>query len=163
MVIGGAGETKDSNGSSRGISNELDRKLIGHLRGLSDVVVTGGATARAENYRKPNAADLAVISRQTASVEGSITLTPPTHVELGSWVLDHLLKLGYSRVLLETGPSLSKTFLSADLVDEFCLTVTNGSKETARRFMDYTGSKLELFDSIESGSTLFTIWRRGNK
>lgn len=37
-------------GGSRALGSATDRKLIGHLRGLADVVIVGAGTARAENY-----------------------------------------------------------------------------------------------------------------
>ena len=163
MVISGSGDTQDSTGSSRGISNAIDRKLIGHLRGLSDVVVTGGSTARAEIYTKPKSAELAVITREKNVVEESITLTPPADAELGVWAIEQLHELGFSRILLETGPSLTREFLSDDTVDEICLTVTNGTLDSALEFVSSLGSKLEFFESMHLDSTLFTIWRRGNK
>lgn len=38
-------------GSSRALSGEADRKVLGVLRGLSDVVLVGAGTARTERYR----------------------------------------------------------------------------------------------------------------
>ncbi|MEY4275598.1 MAG: hypothetical protein RIS26_61 [Actinomycetota bacterium] len=163
MVISGSGYTRDVSGSSRGISNDLDRKLIGHLRAISDVVVTGGATARAENYTKPKSAELAIITRKVNVVEESIKLSPPADALLGTWTINQLHEHGFSKILLETGPSLSREFLTADLVDEICLTVTNGTLDSALEFLSSFGAKLELHESIDADSTLFTIWRRGNK
>lgn len=157
MVVSGAGQFTDESGSSRGISNDLDRKLIGHLRRQSDVVVTGGNTARKEQYRVPSHCALAVISTSfTLEAEGYIRLDEP------ATAVSDLTQLGYQRILLETGPTLSKFFLEAELVDEFCLTVTDGDLEVAAKTVAGFGVDLELLGASELEGTLFTRWRRGN-
>jgi riboflavin biosynthesis pyrimidine reductase len=157
MVISGTGSFTDENGSSRGISNDLDRKLIGHLRRQSDVVVTGGNTARKEQYRVPSHCALAVISNSfTLEEEGYIRLDDPAKA------IATLTEMGFERILLETGPTLSKFFIEAGQVDEFCLTVTNGNLELAAKTVAGFGVNLELLGTAELEGTLFTRWRRGN-
>lgn len=157
MVVNGTGSFTDDRGSSRGISNDLDRKLIGHLRRQSDVVVTGGNTARNEQYRVPSHCALAVISASfTLDEDRYIRLDDPTTA------ISRLTDLGFERILLETGPSLSKYFLEAGLVDEFCLTVTNGDLEVAAKTVAGFGVHLQLLGASELEGTLFTRWRRGN-
>ncbi|BDS49077.1 hypothetical protein RKAS3_06540 [Rhodoluna sp. KAS3] len=62
MVISPDGSTSDPSGSSDGISNREDRAMLGYLRSQSDLIVTTGATARAENYRSSKYAPLAIIT-----------------------------------------------------------------------------------------------------
>ena len=162
MVVGAKGSFTDESGSSRGISNDTDRALIKWLRSISDVVVTGGHTARNESYRNTSKLQLAVISRKPAVTDGRITLTPPTTTEVGPWTIDALRTKGFHRVLLEVGPSLAGEFLSKNLVDEFCLTVTSGNEQTAVATLTRFGSRLKLAESFRIEGTLFTIWRRGN-
>lgn len=157
MIVGPSGEFVDDSGSSRGLSNELDRKLIGHLRRRSDVVVTGGNTARAEQYRVPSHCALAVISSSfELTDERYIRLTDPADA------LETLRGRGFERILLETGPTLSRFFLESNQVDEFCLTVAGGDLEVAAKTIASFNANLRLVaaDSIEG--TLFTRWRRGN-
>jgi riboflavin biosynthesis pyrimidine reductase len=155
MIVGSSGQFIDETGSSRGLGNELDRSLISHLRKISDVVVTGGETARVEKYSVPKNADLAIISRKPwPEQERQLVISAD---------LEHVFAKGYSRILMETGPSLSRFFLESDLVDEFCLTVAGGSVDTATSTVAGLGSKMVLADQILDGSTLFTIWRRGNE
>lgn len=157
MVVSSAGSFTDENGSSRGISNDLDRKLIGHLRRQSDVVVTGGNTARKEQYRVPSHCALAVISNSfILEQEGYIRLDDPTTS------ISKLTELGFERILLETGPFLSKFFLETGQVDEFCLTVTNGDLEVAAKTVAGFGVDLKLLGAADVEGTLFTRWRRGN-
>ena len=157
MVVSGSGEFVDENGSSRGISNDLDRQLIGHLRRQSDVVVTGGNTARIEKYRVPSHCALAVISSTfELDEERFIRLSDP------ETAISKLNELGFERILLETGPSLSRYFLEAGLVDEFCLTVTNGDQVSAAKTVAGFNVDFQLLGASEVQGTLFTRWRRGN-
>lgn len=50
MVASADGGTVDPSGGSRELSSAPDRKVMGVLRGLCDVVLVGAATARAEGY-----------------------------------------------------------------------------------------------------------------
>lgn len=157
MVVSGLGKFTDDTGSSRGISSDLDRKLIGHLRRQSDVIVTGGNTARKEQYRVPSHCSLAVISRTfELEQDGFIRLENPTTA------LDELAEMGFRRILMETGPTLSKYFLESGEIDEFCLTVTNGDLEVAAKTVAALGFQYELLGALELENSLFTRWRRGN-
>jgi riboflavin biosynthesis pyrimidine reductase len=162
MVVGPGGQFADESGSSRGISNEIDRSLLVHLRALSEVVVTGGETARIEQYRKPRSAALAIISRRPAVIVDAISLTPPATSEVATWCIAELRRFGFTRILLEVGPSLAREFLQRDLVDEFCLTLTDGELKTGQMIMNQFESPLQLSSRQSIEGTLFTIWRRGN-
>jgi riboflavin biosynthesis pyrimidine reductase len=162
MVAGPGGELVDELGSSRGISNDLDRQLIGKLRSLADVFVTGGNTARRENYQNSHKLQLAVISHNVENSDGRITLNAPKDETLPAWVLSELRNQGFERILLEVGPSLAKKFLAADLVDEFCLTIPVGGLEVANMVVKRLESSLVISESLMNEQTLFTRWRRGN-
>ncbi|MFM2024184.1 MAG: hypothetical protein RLZZ56_197 [Actinomycetota bacterium] len=162
MVVSPEGSFVDSKGSSRGISNELDRSLIVHLRSLSDVYVTGGNTARNEAYKVKEKPVLAVITATDYELPGAIMLTPPVGFSAYPWVIATLTSRGFERILLEVGPSLAKEFLAGDLVDEFCLTLPSGTLELAEKVLEDFHSSLNLSSSEEIDGTLFTRWRRGN-
>lgn len=157
MIVGTNGEFVDEAGSSRGLSNELDRKLIGHLRRRSDVVVTGGNTARAERYRVPSHCSLAVIST-SFELPGERYIRLPEPVE----AIETLRSHGFERILLETGPTLSRFFLETNQVDEFCLSVAGGELRVAAKTIASFNANLELLAAETIEGTLFTRWRRGN-
>jgi riboflavin biosynthesis pyrimidine reductase len=163
MVASGDLRFVGSDGSSRSISNSTDRELIVHLRSISEVYVTGGNTARNENYKTPTKGKLAIISRTSLGDANQIWLNPPEGENLPNWVIAKLQSLGYQRVLLEVGPSLARAFLEADTVDEFCLTITGGNLDTAKSVVSNLGGKLELAEHFQVAETLFTQWRRGNE
>ena len=56
MVISKDGHFVDLTGSSRGLSSPLDLKVLLTLRAISDVVLVGAQTVRAEDYRPPKLA-----------------------------------------------------------------------------------------------------------
>ncbi len=147
----------DDSGSSRGISNDLDRELLLYLRTLSDVVVTDGETARREKYRVPRVCDLAVITREGYEPEpresGHKYLQFPGLSP--AQVVSELQKLGYSRILLEVGPNLVRELIQANLVDQLCLTNTNGSVPELRE-LGAAGWRSD-FELLE-GDTRFSAW-----
>jgi len=163
MVANGAGKFVGPDGSSRSISNSTDRKLIVHLRSISDVYVTGGNTARNEHYKTPKKGNLAIISRMSPADSNQNWLKPPQGESLPNWVIAELQNRGYQRVLLEVGPALAKQFLESDSVDEFCLTITDGNLEAAKDVVADLGGRLALAEHFEVAGTLFTKWRRGNE
>lgn len=157
MIATPKGEFVGVTGSSRDISNSLDRELIIHLRDLSDIYVTGGNTFRNEKYRIPTKGRLAVITRKpTLLPEGVLKL------ELGS-ALRTLDSLGFKNILLEVGPELARHFLGRNLVDEFCLTIPNGTIDDAFGVIEKLGGHLGLIKKTYVQNTLFTQWRRGNE
>ena len=77
--------------------------------------------------------------------------------------IETLRATGFERILLETGPTLSKFFLESNQVDEFCLTVAGGDATTAAKTIASFNAELELVDAEKVDDALFTRWRRGNE
>jgi riboflavin biosynthesis pyrimidine reductase len=57
-----SGSAAGSDGTSETLTNPADRKLLGVVRSLADVVVVGAASVRAEGYYIPRRAELAVVT-----------------------------------------------------------------------------------------------------
>jgi riboflavin biosynthesis pyrimidine reductase len=156
LVQGPAGITKDSNGSSRGISNATDLARLLELRQLADVVLTDGQTARLEAYKVPKSCDLAVFTK-TGFTPASNT-SSHKYLELRMSPVDavrELLRLGYKRILLECGPGSLRQIIDADLLDQLCLTNTGGSEASLESLG--IASAVELF-SQTLDDTAFGIW-----
>lgn len=62
LVAGIDGGARGSDGISDGLSNPADRRVLGVIRRWADVVLVGASTVRAEGFRVPHAARLAVVS-----------------------------------------------------------------------------------------------------
>jgi riboflavin biosynthesis pyrimidine reductase len=125
-------------GASTGLSGPADRRLMGLLRMLSDVVLVGAATLRADNYRPVT---LTPERRQWRLAHGRSEY--PTLVVVGRGgdlaahpavarapvparviALAEVPALRDRHVICEGGPTLFGELLAADLIDELCLTVS---------------------------------------
>lgn len=115
-VVDSHGRHVDDTGSSANLGNSGDLSLLMSLREKADVIVTTGATARAENYRPSRFAPITVISRNPESLaELPLFENPgtfrnvvfqPTQDALFSELTSNLNEQGYSSFLFEGGPSL---------------------------------------------------------
>lgn len=80
IVFSVSGQYVDERGSSDGISNLEDRKVLGHLRSQSDYIVTSGLTARQEQYRGSKYAPIVIFTRHLKSVlTVPAVATPSSH------------------------------------------------------------------------------------
>ncbi len=74
LVAGVDGGARGHDGTSDSLASPADRRILGAIRRAADVVLVGAATVRAEGFRVPKTARLAVV---TASGDvGSATLAP---------------------------------------------------------------------------------------
>lgn len=108
LVVDSAGETQDKQGGSKLLGGPTDLLWLRALRRNANLVVTSGKTYRAEKYRMPKSANLAVFSRSRLSPPEELD-NPQRFIELGEvpsipQVVQTLAK-DYSRIHLELGPS----------------------------------------------------------
>ncbi len=158
LVQGAAGVFVDSNGSSRGISNRTDLVRLLDLRKLADVVVTDGETARKEGYRVPKTSDLAVIT--AAGYSPKSTDSNHKYIELRlnpGAAIQRLLDEGYTRILLELGPNLVAALVDDGMIDELCLTNSQGSTPDLHKLGIYSAEL--VFDEVAE-DTRFSIWNQ---
>ncbi len=121
-LVSRSGQALDSKSGSSTISWPEDKQLLAALRRNAELVLTTGATARAENLRMPKSAKLAVISN---SGDLSGTRLDPTDPNLmilsghgdSSEYIDHLASLGYKRMHVEYGPSTMVRALGSGRID----------------------------------------------
>ncbi|MEI2714290.1 MAG: dihydrofolate reductase family protein [Nocardioides sp.] len=145
------GAIRGSDGLSGSINNDADERVFTTLREISDVVVVGAGTARAEDYQV-NERPVVVVSRSGAvpetlgtSPRGTVLLATVRNAPLLSQALDVLGKenvlllgddevdldglrdeihaRGWQQVLCEGGPHLAADLVAAGQIDELCLTV----------------------------------------
>ena len=116
LVLGQDGNHVDVNGTSKLLGGPADLELLKYFRSRSSWVLTTGATARAERYRIPSKAKLAVLSRQ-AELALPETLDASEVTVLGSdfpmsiaSAISHLENLDPGGIHLEFGP---RTLLTA--------------------------------------------------
>lgn len=110
FVVDQHGRTANPEGGSTGIGNATDKRLLGALRANSEVVLTSGRTARADQYRMPKSADLAIFTLQGVDElqlqpSGTQRLIVFGKNQAGSFsgAITHLNHLGYQRIHVEFG------------------------------------------------------------
>lgn len=121
LVCDQNGNTVGKSGSSKELGNQTDLALLIALRRKSQVILTSGATFRADQYRFPRNADLAVLTT------GSIAMDVPVGQKLlvkKSGYLEALRELsteGYSRVHVEYGITGIRELLASRSLDALFL------------------------------------------
>ncbi len=122
FVMSSQGEWADENGSSRGISNQLDRNVLIHLRRNFSAVLTGGNTARTEGYRKSDRFKTYVVTRPGSLTPAGLERIEPRDL-LSLKANIELISKKHLGLLVEAGPTLLRTLAGLQLIDRIYLTV----------------------------------------
>ncbi len=141
------GSLTDSEGTSNGLSNPEDRRILGRIRSSADVIVVGATTARKEQYTSPEHASLAIVTASgdlsglaVSNWESTILLAPDgvvpsreargatlitiprksDHLSMADGIVSRLHDHGFERILGEGGGKIAQSFgTSAALTDLF--------------------------------------------
>jgi riboflavin biosynthesis pyrimidine reductase len=151
LVTDIGGNTSGSDGTSDSIATRTDRKILGVIRALADVVLVGAQTVRTEGIGVPRTARIAVLTatgdltghgfaprdlgrvivlcparaveRVQAQLDVDVVALPEVHDTVSlSAAVAALHSRGLNSIVCEGGPSLANGLLAAGLVDELCLT-----------------------------------------
>lgn len=127
---------------------DLDLRLIGHLRSVSDLIVATGETIRRESYTASKWAPIAVLSKSASILAEPLFADHAEHESLLITsnselvaktktalkvedsldipaLVETLEDMSFKNILLETGPSVTALF--EPFLDEICLTSPNGT------------------------------------
>jgi riboflavin biosynthesis pyrimidine reductase len=121
LVSDAAGNTISATGSSAGLGNATDLSLLIALRRQAQVILTSGSTFRADKYRFPKQADLAVLTTKPVEIDvpnGQRLLVKSSGY--GEALLE-LRAEGYSRIHVEYGVSGISTLVAAGSLDALLL------------------------------------------
>lgn len=148
LIAGVTGAAIGTDGTSETLSNPADRRILGVIRELADVVLIGASTLRTEAYLQPRRSRLAIVTLSgnlaghrlpdssplvicpAAAVDRVRTDLPDAEViELepvgdalpARTVIAALRERGFASIVCEGGPSLAAQLIDAGLADEFCL------------------------------------------
>lgn len=136
------GNAAGVDGTSESLTSRPDRRILGVIRELSDVVLIGAGSVRAEGFQVPKRAHLAIVTRSgdlgghllddvsrvtvlgPASARDGVAATLGAEfVELeGDAIVTVLRAHGWRSIVCEGGPTLAAALLAAGAVDECCLT-----------------------------------------
>lgn len=151
LVTSVSGSAAGSDGTSETLTSPADRRILGVIRELADVVVVGAQSVRAEGYVRPKRAPLAVVT-SSGDLEGHkiagdgpavVVVCPSESVDRvrqslpdadiltvggprmpAAEILAALHDHGFASIVCEGGPGLARQFVVAGLVDEVCLTTS---------------------------------------
>lgn len=186
-TVDGAAQGPD--GLSGTINNPADKRVFRALRRLSDVVIAGAGTIRDEAYR-PNPKPLVVVTRsgqvppslRAGSLEKVYVATGASAPYLAEsrellgddhvWVLGELgpdlvalrrelEAQGWTDLLCEGGPHLTRDLFAAGVVDELCLTtvpVVIADQHLRVAVGPPVDVPMRLHGMIEEDSTLLARW-----
>ncbi len=147
LVCDEQGRTVSPLGSSKGLGNATDLELLIALRRQASVVLTSGATFRADEYRFPRSADLAVLSRHSVDIE--VPASRKLHLSASGFgeAIDELLNRQYGRIHVEYGLTGITEVVAKGLLD--ALFLSSKSRDGVQRLAKNLGVEptfIELSD-----------------
>lgn len=144
LVVSDQGLFSGEHGTSKTLSDPVDKLWLSALRRHSQIVLTSGKTFRVEQYRMPKTADLAVLttkeldtSRLEPRPEQSLHLLKSSASFEGS--ITDLQAVGYTRIHVEFGPTGIKALLASEL--RFTLFLSGPSFEALELAAKNLGAK----------------------
>lgn len=180
LVVDVHGHFAGADGTSKSIGNHTDLQLLLALRSKASVIVTTGATARAEAYKPSRFAPIAVITSDPASLTTlQLFENPGAHesISLNSRHQDSeafaefeasLTSKGFERFLFEGGPKTLGLLVGSGSTVTFVLSIANWSptdlsttSEVALRELlskVLPDNKLDLMDAYTVGPNLVSVW-----
>lgn len=151
LITSVTGAASGSDGTSETLTNPADRRILGVIRELADVVLIGAESVRAEGYQQPRRARIAIVTA-SGNLDGNrlertdgpapIVICPPAAAERVRATIDDpqllivddtdgtiapaaiiagLHDMRLTSIVCEGGPGLAAQLVDAGLVQEFCL------------------------------------------
>lgn len=159
FVVTGRGAYQDERGSSRGISNGIDRQILVHLRSRANAVLVGGETARVEGYKQDSRFQTLVLTNRDLQIRDGLTrFMAGSDSELKDAIAS--LWAENSGLLVEAGPTLVAKLAELVLIDILCLTIIDPVEEPKSILKSlFKIENAELLSSQQSDNTLLTIWK----
>jgi riboflavin biosynthesis pyrimidine reductase len=151
LVISVSGSAAGADGTSGSLTSRTDRRILGVIRELADVVLVGAASVRAEGYQVPRRSPLAVLTEsgdlgghgiEPDQLPRVIVLCPASALErvresLGevrtivlaeggdvAAAIGALRSAGLASIVCEGGPGVAAQLAASRLIDELCVTTS---------------------------------------
>ena len=152
LVTSVSGSAAGVDGTSETLTSASDRRILGVIRELADVVLVGAESVRAEGYVRPKRVPLAVVTgsgdlegHRIGGTEGPpvVVVCPPAAVErvkeslpdaqvitvpgprmVPADIVAALRANAFLSIVCEGGPGLARQMVVAGLVNEVCLTTS---------------------------------------
>ena len=161
MITSLTGSAMATEGTSNSLSNRTDRAILRTIRAGADVILVGANTLRAEGYVFPHDCPVAVVTasgnlgdRPLRGGTQRILITPAQSpaghpdareritlpaldgIIAATDILRALQERGWRRVICEGGPRLASALAAANLIDEYCVTVSPMITPSSGPFLD---------------------------
>jgi riboflavin biosynthesis pyrimidine reductase len=154
LVLSAGGSAAGSDGTSETLTSVADRRILGVIRELAELVLVGAQSVRAEGYQVPRRTPLAVVTSsgdlsghriggdgldrmvvvgpasardaaQRTLGDTAFVTVPDTNGRLAAAdIIGAVRDAGYGSIVCEGGPGLARQLVTAGLVDEVCLTTS---------------------------------------
>ena len=114
------------------ITSDLDRALLKHIRSVSDLIVTTGATFRAEKLKPSRFAPMLVLTSTAlpdvddSQAEDHFAVFARFGTDPVQVTREFMAEQGFSAAVIECGPRVTKLFAAQNALDQFCLTIRHG-------------------------------------
>ena len=170
--------------SSDNSTNKLDRELLKFIRSQSDLIITTGKTARAENLKASKFAPMLILTASSEDLDIAAvnanegkpvfitqrlgTQYPSEKAIAIGVVQDQLPQFvdsfcranSFKHSVLESGMETAKIFAASEKIKEVDLTLTNftrkvDAEDAAQDFLGKIGFEAELLQILRSEDTLF--------
>jgi len=173
---------KGSAATSDEVSTKIDRQVLKTIRASTDLIITTGRTARAEQLGSSEFAPLLILTREKMIDCPAVTVTSVQKVLitnsesgfpnenafgvgnvtglLASWISEFCNSNSYQNVVVEAGLETANELFGEGLIDEFCLTVTGAenqteSDNTSAVLLNAFGLKYDLTQLLEIDGNYF--------
>lgn len=151
LITSVTGAASGSDGTSETLTNPADRRILGVIRELADVVLVGAQSVRAEGYQQPKRSRIAIVTA-SGNLDGNriersdgpapIVICPASAVGRvrssiddpevlvvddsdgrisAAAIIEALRQIDLASIVCEGGPGLAAQLVDAGLVQEFCL------------------------------------------
>jgi hypothetical protein len=176
------GDTLDT--ASDQSTNKLDRELLKFIRSQSDLIITTGKTARAENLTASKFAPMLILTTSSEDIDIAAVQAnegKPVYItqRLGTqYPSEKTIAIGgvqdklpefvdsfsrannFRNTVLESGVETAKIFATAGKINEVDLTLTNftssiDAEASAKDFLEKIGFEAELLQILRSEDTWF--------
>jgi hypothetical protein len=176
------GNTLDT--ASNQSTNKLDRELLKFIRSQSDLIITTGKTARAENLAASKFAPMLILTTSTEDIDIAAVQAnegKPVYItqRLGTqYPSEKAIAIGevqdklpefvdsfcrannFRNTVLESGVETVKIFATAGKINEVDLTLTNftsrvDAEASAKDFLEEIGFEAQLLQILKSEETWF--------
>jgi hypothetical protein len=161
MVVNHEGHSVGPDGTSASLSSAQDRRLLRLIRSNADVVISGGASIRAEGWFLPPRGVLAVVSQSgdlpwnTCPDRARVTVLPTLSA------LSHFLRSHTGSALCEGGTDVVAMVEMVRGFDDVALT-TLGSQPLSVNAVGLNAADFTLAGSLsdDAPAATFCLWRR---